>query len=126
MGIQFVCAKHVNRSGVVTTIITATVSNLASRLVSQSKPTSTSINTIDSVNVIGGIKHKWLGRPSETTLFLMIAWVGYFTGAISSGAALFFSSRSAAAAIPFMLVLIVVSYVATKQLRKKSHSDFTT
>ena len=126
MGIQFVCAKHVNGSGVVTTIITATVSNLASRLVTQSKPTSASINTVDSVNVAGGVKHKWLGCPSETTLFLMITWVGYFTGAASSGAALFFSSRSAAAAIPFVLVLIVVAYVAIKQLRKKCRSDIMT
>jgi uncharacterized membrane protein YoaK (UPF0700 family) len=109
MGIQFVCAKHVNRSGVVITIITATVSNLVSRFVSQSQPTSTGMNnTGESVNAAGGVRHKWWRwRPSETTLFLMITWIGYFTGAALSGAALFFVSRHAAAAIPFVLVLIV-------------------
>jgi uncharacterized membrane protein YoaK (UPF0700 family) len=136
MGIQFVCAKHVNRFGVVTTVITATVSNLVSRLVSQTQPTSTGMNNVstgmnnvstgmnnvESVNAAEGVKHtRWWGRPSETTLFLMITWAGYFTGAASSGAALFFSSRSAAAAIPFVLVLIVVSYAVTKELRKNGH-----
>ena len=52
MGIQFACAKHVNKTGVVTTIITATVLNLVSRLVSQSQPTSTGMNNTGwSVNV---------------------------------------------------------------------------
>jgi uncharacterized membrane protein YoaK (UPF0700 family) len=46
------------------------------------------------------------------------AWAGYFTGAASSGAALLFLSRTATAAIPFVLVLIVVPYLAIKQLRK--------
>jgi uncharacterized membrane protein YoaK (UPF0700 family) len=93
MGIQFVCAKHVNRSGVATTIITATVSNLVSRVVSQSQPPSAGMNnTGGSVNVAERVGHKWLWRwrPTETTLFLMITWIGYFIGAASSGAALFF------------------------------------
>jgi uncharacterized membrane protein YoaK (UPF0700 family) len=93
MGIQFVCAKHVNRSGVVTTIITATVSNLVSRVVSQSQPTSAGMNnTGGSVNVAERVGHKWLWKwhSTETTLFLMITWIGYFIGAASSGAALFF------------------------------------
>lgn len=120
MGIQFVCAKHVNRSGVVTTIITATVSNLVSRVVSQSQPTSAGMNnTGRSVNVAERVGHKWLWKwRTETTLFLMITWIGYFIGAASSGAALFLS-RSVAAAIPLALVLIVVLYIAMKQLRKK-------
>jgi uncharacterized membrane protein YoaK (UPF0700 family) len=124
MGIQFVCAKHVNRSGVVTTIITATVSNLVSRFVSQSQPTSTGTNnTGESVNAVGEVRHKrwWRWRPTETTLFLMITWIGYFTGAALSGAALFIVSRSAAAAIPFVLVLTVVLYAVMKQLRKNGH-----
>jgi uncharacterized membrane protein YoaK (UPF0700 family) len=123
MGIQFVCAKHVNRSGVVTTIITATVSNLVSRVVSQSQPTSAGMNnTGRSVNVAERVGHKWLWKwRTETTLFLMITWIGYFIGAASSGAALFLS-RSAAAAIPLALVLIVVLYIAMKQLRKNGHN----
>lgn len=86
-------AKHVNRSGVVTTIITATVSNLVSRVVSQSQPTSAGMNnTGRSVNVAERVGHKWLWKwhSTETTLFLMITWIGYFIGAASSGAALFF------------------------------------
>ncbi len=119
MGIQFVCAKHVNRSGVATTIITATVSNLVSRVVSQSQPTSAGMNnTGGSVNVAERVGHKWLWKwRTETTLFLMITWIGYFIGAASSGAALFLS-RSVAAAIPLALVLIVVLYIAMKQLQK--------
>lgn len=61
MGIQFVCAKHVNRSDVATTIITATVSNLVSKVVSQSQPTSAGMNnTGGSVNVAERVGHKWL------------------------------------------------------------------
>ena len=63
----------------------------------------------------------WKWRSTETTLFLMITWIGYFIGAASSGAALFLS-RSAAAAIPLALVLIVVLYIAMKQLRKNGHN----
>jgi uncharacterized membrane protein YoaK (UPF0700 family) len=83
-------------------------------------------NTGGPVNVEERVGYKWWRwnwRPTETTLFLMIAWIGYFTGAASSGAALFIWSRSAAAAIPLALVLIVVSYTAMKQLRKNSHID---
>lgn len=84
MGIQFACAKHVNRSGVVTTIITATVLNLVSRLVSQSQPTSTGMNNTGwSVNVAERVGHKWRRwnwRPIETTLFLMIAWIDTLPG----------------------------------------------
>jgi uncharacterized membrane protein YoaK (UPF0700 family) len=123
MGIQFVCAKHVNRGGVVTTIVTATVTNLVSRFVSQSQPTSTGMNNTGE-SVAAGVRHKWCRwRPSETTLFLMITLIGYFTGAALSGAALFFVSHHAAAAIPFVLVLIVVLYAVMKQLRKKVISD---
>ena len=60
-------------------------------------------NTGGAVNVEERVGYKWWRwnwRPIETTLFLMIAWIGYFTGAASSGAALFIWSRSAAAAIP--------------------------
>jgi len=84
MGIQVACAKHVNRSGVVTTIITATVLNLVSRLVSQSQPTSTGMNNTSwSVNVAERVGHKWRRwnwRPTETTLFLMIAWIDTLPG----------------------------------------------
>ena len=54
MGIQFVCAKHVNRGGVVTTIVTATVTNLVSRFVSQSQPTSTGMNNTGESVAAGG------------------------------------------------------------------------
>ena len=90
MGIQYVCAKHVNRSDVITTIITVTVSNLVSCIVSHSQSTSTDTKAIESLNFTERFRHKRWWRQSETSLFLMITQVGYFIGAASSDAALLF------------------------------------
>jgi uncharacterized membrane protein YoaK (UPF0700 family) len=120
MGIQFICAKHVNRTGVVTTIVTGTLSNLISRLINRDESTtSTEPISIESLTVTEQTKHK-SRHPIKTTLFLTFVWVGYLTGAASSAAALLLVSRSSAAAIPFILVLIVVSYAAIKQLHESS------
>jgi uncharacterized membrane protein YoaK (UPF0700 family) len=120
MGIQFICAKHVNRSGVVTTIITGTLSNLISRLINRGELTSDDLTSVEPSTVTQQSKHKFK-HPTNTTLFLIFVWVGYFTGAASSAAALLLVSRSSAAAIPFVLVLVVMSYAGMRQLRKDDH-----
>jgi uncharacterized membrane protein YoaK (UPF0700 family) len=118
MGIQFICAKHVNRSGVVTTMITGTLSSLISRLVDRRKSISAAADqdNSESLTLADGNKHR-LKSSTETTLFLVVVWGGYFAGAISSAAALFFVSRTASAAIPFVLLFLVVSYAGISQRR---------
>src|SRR5689334_10456049 len=59
MGVQFVCAKCVNKSGEVTTIITGTVSNLVSRLVSQIQSTSIGTNAVEPGNAAGVENKRW-------------------------------------------------------------------
>ena len=59
MGIQYTCAKQVNRIGVITTMVTGTLSSLVSRLVDRSKNT-------DLPTGVAHVKHEYL-YPTETT-----------------------------------------------------------
>jgi uncharacterized membrane protein YoaK (UPF0700 family) len=62
MGIQYTCAKQVNRIGVITTMVTGTLSSLVSRLVDRSKNTGLPTGAAH-------VKHEYL-YPTETTVFL--------------------------------------------------------
>ncbi len=109
MGIQYTCAKQVNRIGVITTMVTGTLSSLVSRLVDRSKDTG--LRT-----AAAHVKREHL-YPNETTVFLASVWGGYFAGAASS-VALLIVSRTAAAALPLVLVLFIVAYARIKQAEK--------
>jgi len=119
-GIQYACAKQVNRIGVVTTMITGTLASLVSRIVHRRElPMSydqknSGLNTAAAAT---GQNKNQLWHPTETTIFLVSVWGGYFAGAIMSVAALFVS-RSAAATIPLVLVVIVVGYSGIRQRQK--------
>jgi len=110
MGIQYTCAKQVNRLGVITTMVTGTLSSLVSRLVNRSKDT-------DQTTGAAHEKREYL-YPTETTVFLASVWGGYFVGGASS-VALLSVSRTAAAAFPLVLVLFVVAYARIKQAEKR-------
>jgi len=88
MGIQYMCAKQVNRSGVASTIVATPIMVFVSRL----------INPVE------------LRRFDETTIFLAAVWGTYFVGAVASAVAVVFVSRILAEAIPLGLVLFVVAY----------------
>jgi uncharacterized membrane protein YoaK (UPF0700 family) len=110
MGIQYTCAKQVNRMGVITTMVTGTLSSLVSRLVDRSKNTGLTTGAAHE-------KREYL-YPTETTVFLASVWGGYFVGGASS-VALLSVSRTAAAALPLVLVLFVVAYARIKQAEKR-------
>jgi uncharacterized membrane protein YoaK (UPF0700 family) len=120
MGIQFICAKHINRIGVVTTMITGTLSSFISHLVNHRDEQEISFANQDkddpSITNKEQFKYKF-HSPSETTLFLVTVWIGYFSGAILSASVLLYVSLHAAIAIPFIIVLLVVSYAIFKQLK---------
>lgn len=119
MGIQFICAKHINRIGVVTTMITGTLSGFISRLVNREEPSTASANqNKDDASSItkDDFKYKF-HSPSEATLFLVTIWISYFGGAILSTTVLLYVSCNTAIAIPFLIVLLVVSYAIFKQLQ---------
>ena len=72
MGIQYRCAKQVDRVGVITTMITGTLSSLDSRLVYRDEPMSPDqkkISTTDALETKHESRH-----PSETTVFLASVW----------------------------------------------------
>lgn len=109
MGIQYTCAKQVNRIGVITTMVTGTLSSLVSCLVDRSKDTG--------LRTAAAHEKREHLYPNETTVFLASVWGGYFAGAASS-VALLIVSRSAAAALPLVLVLFIVAYARIKQAEK--------
>ena len=118
MGMQYRCAKQVNDKGVITTMVTGTLSSLVSRLVDRGEPTSPDLKVVSSTTDAEQNKHE-SRHPSETTVFLACVWGGFFIGAASTVAVLTYVSRTAAAAIPLVLILIIVAYVGTK-LKKRA------
>jgi uncharacterized membrane protein YoaK (UPF0700 family) len=62
MGIQYTCAKQVNRIGVITTMVTGTLSSLVSRLVDRSKDTG--------LRTAAAHEKREHLYPNETTVFL--------------------------------------------------------
>jgi uncharacterized membrane protein YoaK (UPF0700 family) len=91
-------------------MVTGTLSSLVLRLVDRSKNTGLMTNAVH-------VKHENL-YPTETTIFLASVWGGYFAGGASS-VALLSVSRTAAAALPLVLVLFVVIYARIKQAEKR-------
>jgi hypothetical protein len=90
-------------------MVTGTLSSLVSRRVDRSRDTGLTSSATH-------VKHEYL-YPTETTVFLASVWGGYFAGGASS-VALLSVSRTAAAALPLVLVLFVVAYARTKQAQK--------
>lgn len=109
MGIQYICAKHVNRADIVTTMITGTLSMAFSRLINRNEKSNTDSLVKDDV------------CPTRTTEILFIVWGGYFTGAaISSGLLnLHFVPMYVIVIVPFGLLLFVFSFATFKQSRCK-------
>jgi uncharacterized membrane protein YoaK (UPF0700 family) len=115
MGIQYKCATQVN-STVVTTMVTGSLSRLASSLVDRGEPISPSQKNTSSTTGAVLTKHGFR-HPSETTIFLASVWGAYFVGAALSAAVLTVS-RTATVAIPLVLILFIVLYAGTKQGKK--------
>jgi hypothetical protein len=111
MGIQYTCAKQVNRIGVIR------YSHDGHRYAF--KPCFTHCGSKNTGLTTGAahVKHEYL-YPNETTIFLASVWGGYFVGDASS-VALLSVSRTAAAALPLVLVLFVVAYARIKQAEKR-------
>ncbi len=111
MGIQYTCAKRVNRIGAsTTTMITATLSKLVLHVVDRSKDIGLTTGAAHE-------KREYL-YPNERTIFLASVWGGFFAGGASS-VALLSVSRTAAAALALVLVLFVVAYALIKQAEKR-------
>ena len=100
MGIQYACAKQVNRIGVVTTMITGTLASLVFRIVHRIEllmsydPKNPDVN----IDPLGHAKnHLW--HPFEMAIFLVSVCGGYLAGAVMSVADLFVSHSAVAATL---------------------------
>lgn len=116
MGIQFICARHVNRIGVITTMITGTLSNAIYRLINKEEH-SQSIPSKDA-NKSSSSKESNKSQTDghkRTTFYLFIVWIGYFIGAAIMTLILVNSTLFFATSLPFALMLFIFFYAVLRQ-----------
>ncbi|WP_172602266.1 YoaK family protein [Candidatus Nitrosocosmicus franklandus] len=122
MGIQFICARHVNRIGVITTMITGTLSNAIYRIINREERYPSIIRKdMDNSSSLKGSNKSKTDAHKRTTIYLLTVWVGYFIGAAIMTLFLINLPLYIATTLPLALMLFIFSYA---RLNQKSYQKF--
>lgn len=116
MGIQFICARHVNRIGVITTMITGTLSNAIYRLINREGHfLSIAGKDIENSSEPKKIAISKMDSQRRTTIYLLTVWMGYFIGAAIMTLFLIHLPLYVATTLPIALMIFIFSYAMLNQ-----------